>query len=144
MEKQGSNYMRELIRQLVRNLGLLEKESTSCGDVSISQCHAIVEVGRAGEISLNKLAEVLTLDKSTMSRTINNLVENNMVMREVHPDDRRYVAISLTDEGRKLFDDIEGSMQKYYSTVFNYIPENKKEQVLDSLQLLLEAINKNK
>ena len=71
MDKHESNYLRELIRILVRNLGVLEKADANCCGVSISQCHAIVEIGRAKEISLNKLAELLTLDKSTMSRTIN-------------------------------------------------------------------------
>ena len=87
MEETESNYLRELIRILVRNLGILEKGDSVCCGVTISQCHAIVEIGRAQKISLNRLAEILTLDKSTMSRTINNLVENDFVIRELHPDD---------------------------------------------------------
>lgn len=37
MENQGSNYLCELIRILVRNLGILEKSDTSCCGVTISQ-----------------------------------------------------------------------------------------------------------
>ncbi|WPC39989.1 MarR family winged helix-turn-helix transcriptional regulator [Clostridium sp. JS66] len=144
MESQGSNYLRELIRILVRNLGILEKEDTSCCGVTISQCHAIVEIGRAKEISLNELAKILTVDKSTMSRTINNLVKNELVIRELHPEDRRYVTIKLTDEGMKAFKNVECGMQEYYKNIFRAIPEEKREQVLESLKLLTEAVNKNK
>jgi len=144
MENQGSNYLRELIRVLVRNLGILEKSDASCCGVTISQCHAIVEIGRSGEISLNKLAELLVLDKSTMSRTINKLVEDGLVIRELDPEDRRYVKIKLTDKGVEIFKSIEESMDRYYKAIFNSIPEEKKEQVLDSLKLLIEAVNKNK
>lgn len=144
MENQGSNYLRELIRVLVRNLGILEKSDASCCGVTISQCHAIVEIGRSGEISLNELAELLVLDKSTMSRTINKLVEDGLVIRELDPEDRRYVKIKLTDKGVKIFKNIEESMDRYYKAIFNSIPEEKKEQVLDSLKLLIEAVNKNK
>ncbi|NMM63338.1 MarR family transcriptional regulator [Clostridium sp. P21] len=144
MGNQGSNYLRELIRVLVRNLGILEKEDTSCCGVTISQCHAIVEIGRAEEISLNELAKILTVDKSTMSRTINNLVKNELVIREMHPEDRRYVTIKLTDKGMKAFKNVESGMQEYYENIFKAIPKEKREQVLESLKLLTEAVNKNK
>lgn len=144
MENQGSNYLRELIRILVRNLGILEKGDAGCCGVTISQCHAIVEIGRVQEISLNQLAEILTLDKSTMSRTINNLVKNDLAIRELHSEDRRYVTIKLTEKGMKVFENIEGGMNQYYKNVFNSIPEDKREQVLESLKLLSEAVNQNK
>lgn len=144
LKEQESNYLRELIRILVRNLGILEKGDANCCGVTISQCHAIVEVGRAEVISLNELAEVLTLDKSTMSRTINNLVEDGLVVRELHPEDRRYITIKLTEAGKTVFKDIEEGMNKYYKDVFSSIPESNREQVLDSLKLLIQAVNQNK
>ena len=144
MENKESHYLRELIRFLVRNLGILEKSEATCCGTTVSQCHAIVEIGRANEISLNELAEVLSLDKSTMSRTINNLVESNLVVRELHPEDRRYVTIKLTDEGMKVFENIESSMEQYYQSIFSSIPENKRDQVLESLQLIVDAAKKNK
>ena len=130
MENKESNYLRELIRVLVRNLGILEKSDSNCCGVTISQCHAIVEVGRVGEISLNELAELLTLDKSTMSRTINNLVEDGLVVRELHPEDRRYITIKLTDEGinqRGTHDDLimqEGLYSNLYNMQFKQIDQN--------------------
>lgn len=144
MDNKESHYLRELIRVLVRNLGILEESEATCCGTTVSQCHAIVEVGRAKDISLNQLAELLTLDKSTMSRTINKLVDSGLVIRELHPDDRRYVSIKLSEEGIKVFDNIENSMEKYYQSIFASIPEEKREQVLDSLQLIINAAKQNK
>lgn len=144
MDNKESHYLRELIRVLVRNLGILEKSEATCCGTTVSQCHAIVEIGRANDISLNELAELLSLDKSTMSRTINNLVESNLVVRELHPEDRRYVTIKLTDEGMKVFENIESSMEQYYQSIFSSIPEDKRDQVLESLQLIINAAKKNK
>lgn len=144
MNNQGSHYLRELLRILVRNLGILEKSEATCCGTTVSQCHAIVEIGRANEISLNELAELLGLDKSTMSRTINNLVDSKLVIRESHPEDRRYVTIKLTDEGQKVFSTIEGSMEHYYKSIFLSIPEEKRGQVLESLQLIIDAAKQNK
>ncbi|MBA1336313.1 MAG: transcriptional regulator, MarR family [Firmicutes bacterium] len=144
MEDKGSNYLRELIRVLVRNLGILEKSEATCCGTTISQCHAIVEIGRSEDISLNELADLLALDKSTMSRTINNLVEADIVVRDLHPEDRRYVTIRLTDSGKRVFETIESSMEKYYRSIFHSIPEEKREQVIESLGLLVDAVKENK
>jgi DNA-binding MarR family transcriptional regulator len=102
-----------------------------------------VEIGRAGSISLNNLAEILTLDKSTMSRTINNIVTHDLATREIDPQDRRYVMIQLTASGRKAFQTIEESMDVFFTNVFNSIPETKREQVVESLTILLEALVAN-
>lgn len=144
MDNKESHYLRELIRVLVRNLGILEESEATCCGTTVSQCHAVVEIGRAKDISLNQLAELLTLDKSTMSRTINKLVDSGLVIRELHPDDRRYVSIKLSEEGIKVFDNIENNMEKYYQSIFASIPEEKREQVLDSLQLIINAAKQNK
>ena len=140
----NSGHLRETIRIIIRNLGVLEKDEASCCGVTIGQCHAIVENGRAGEISLNDLADLLNLDKSTMSRTVNNLVENDLVVRELDNEDRRYVKIKLTEKGYKAFKRIEETMEQYYRSVLGSIPENKRAQVMESLQLLLEALKNNK
>lgn len=144
MNNKGSHYLRELIRVLVRNLGILEKSEATCCGTTVAQCHAIVEIGRAKEMSLNELAQLLALDKSTMSRTTNNLVESGLVVRELHSEDRRYVTIKLTVEGRAVLQSIESSMEFYYKSIFSKIPEDKREQVLESLQLIINAAKQNK
>lgn len=144
MNNLGSSYLRELIRVLARNLDILEKDDANCCGITISQCHAIVEIGRKESIFLNELAEILTLDKSTMSRTINNLVEEGLVVRKLHSEDRRYITLKLTERGKEVFNNVEGSMNEYYKSVFTSIPELSREQVLESLKLLVEAANLNK
>lgn len=125
---------------LTRKLGLLEKSEASCCGVTLSQCHAVVEIGRVGSISVNNLASVLGLDKSTMSRTINNLVEQGLVTREPDPGDRRYLSIGLTDQGRELFVNIEGNMKQYYQDTYKSIPIDKREQILESLEILVKSL----
>ncbi|MFL0245400.1 MarR family winged helix-turn-helix transcriptional regulator [Candidatus Clostridium stratigraminis] len=144
MDSKESHYLRELIRVLVRNLGILEESEATCCRTTVSQCHAIVEIGRAKDISLNELAELLTLDKSTMSRTINKLVDSGLARRELDNEDRRYVSIKLTHEGIIIFNNIEYSMDQYYQSIFTRIPEEKREQVLESLQLIINAAKQNK
>ena len=134
---------RELIRTLERKLGILEDNEFACCEITLALCHALVEIGRAGTISLNELAELVNLEDSTMSRTVNNLVTKNFVGRNLDSKDRRYVTISLTAKGHTLFESIEAQMDKYFKDIFSYIPEEKGAQVLESLALIVDATNKS-
>lgn len=144
MEKnQYAKELRELTRLFLRNMSFLDKTEASCCGASIAQCHAITEIGRVQEISLNELAEILKLDNSTMSRTINNLVDQQLVLREPDPQDRRYIRMKLTDKGWRIFESIEKNMDMYFRALLKDIPEEKHEQVLESLLLLVEAMKNN-
>ncbi|MFZ5969275.1 MAG: MarR family winged helix-turn-helix transcriptional regulator [Bacillota bacterium] len=139
-----SKKLRELLKQLVRNLGILEKSEASCCGITLGQCHALVEIGNAKEISLNDLADILGLDNSTTSRTVNNLVNQDMVERETDPNDRRYIKIKLTKAGEETFHSIEESMEEYFSLVLQSIAEEKRAQVIESLQLIVQAVKNHK
>jgi len=144
MNNAKSSDLREIVRILVRDLGLLERNKSCCCGVTLAQCHAIVEIGRSKEINLNSLAELLNLEKSTMSRTINNLVNESLVLREVHTENRRYIKIKLTEKGEEIFREIEKTMEDYYTDVISLVPVDKREQVLESLQILVNIVNANK
>jgi DNA-binding MarR family transcriptional regulator len=144
MMKQESQTLRELIRVLIRNLGVLEKGDASCCGVTITQCHAIAEIGRKEKISLIDLADLLCVDKSTMSRTIDNLVEAELAVRDLDQENRRYVTIRLTEGGQSVFENIEDSMTAYFTSILEEIPKEKREQVFGSLRLLTEAAQKVK
>lgn len=144
MNNTNGSDLRKIVRILVRNLGLLERNKSCCCGVTLAQCHAIVEIGRAKEINLNSLAELLNLEKSTMSRTINNLVNESLVIREVHTENRRYIKIKLTEKGEEIFKEIEKTMENYYDEVISLVPGDKKEEVLESLQILVDVVNVNK
>lgn len=139
----NSKQLREMIRILERKLGILEESRFSCCGITISQCHALVEIGRAKNIALNELAELLNLENSTMSRTVNNLVTGELAKRDIDPQDRRYVTISLTDKGYKLFESIEEEMNQYFTKIFERIPEDKRQQVMESLEIFLNAMDED-
>ncbi len=132
--------LREMLRILVRKMGILERGEATCCSITISQCHAIVEIGRSENLSVNQLAEVLGLDKSTVSRSIDKLVHDGLVLREEDPEDRRYATLRLSDAGRRLFDTIEERMTLYFHDVLHAIPPEKRSQVLESIQYLTAAL----
>lgn len=119
---------------------MLDKIEASCCGIGFRQCHVIIEVGRAGCVSLNDLAGLLGLDKSTLSRITDNLVRQGLAVREPDTEDRRYIKIRLTESGEKMFSDIEQRMEEYYQKIYSSLPPEKRNQVLESLELLLNIL----
>jgi DNA-binding MarR family transcriptional regulator len=134
----------ELVRELLKNIVMLEKSSAACCDMTLSQCNALLAIGRNNKIALNELACIMNVDKSTMSRTTDNLVDACIAQRDLDPDNRRCVVIQLTDKGGEIYKSIDGCMEKYYEDILGSIREDKKDQVLESMRLLTEAVKNNK
>ena len=132
---------REIIRALEKKFGVLEDSGYSCCGITLAQCHALIEIGRAGSMSLNGLAEAVNLESSTVSRTVNHLVTGGLAERADAQQDRRFVTIRLTEAGLTLFSQIEQAMDQYFQEIFCHLPEDKRGQVLESLALIVDAVN---
>jgi DNA-binding MarR family transcriptional regulator len=133
---------RRKLRQIEREVQQQVKDGSTCCGVSLTQCHALMELGLVESMTIVDLAMILKLDKSTLSRTIDGLVQIGLVDRAIHPDDRRYMQIRLTEQGRKVFDAINTGCNQLYLKVFECIPPKKHEAVIESLGLFADAIGK--
>ncbi|NOU73444.1 MarR family transcriptional regulator [Paenibacillus sp. LMG 31458] len=135
--------VREVLQLLVRRFGLLQKDGAQCCGVSVVQSHIMYELHKRPNISLNELSEILSIDTSTLSRQVQQLVENDLINRLPDPKDRRYVVLSLTETGEKQYDEIAETMEEYVLGIFQHVPPEKKAQVLESLQILSDAMSQS-
>ena len=140
MSQQLHNVLRENARLLARRLGLLEKNSVGCCCIPMPQCHVLVEIGRHNSLSVNDLAQLLNLDKSSVSKTVDKLVNNGLLNRVPSPEDRRYVVLTLSQEGQAAYGDIETRMDSHFEKILQAIPAEKREQVIESLDLFTTAL----
>ena len=133
---------REYTRELERNLENMNRSDCCQCSVTTSQCFLVVEIGRNPGICVKELANVLKLDKSAVSRAVEELVQKGFVVREPSKADRRCVVLTLTQEGEARFNKIENDMYEKFKNVFARIPKDKQGQVLEALQIYNEACEK--
>jgi DNA-binding MarR family transcriptional regulator len=139
----GSKLFRETIRILERKLEMMEDGELAGRGITPAQCHALIEIGRMNTKTLNELSHIMSLDASTLSRTVNNLVTSGLVLREADPEDRRCVSITLTERGAELYADMENTMDVHFDMIFARVPEQKRGQILEYLILIIEAMDKS-
>lgn len=140
MNEKKISLFREKLRYLERELLALLKEDNVCFGVSVPQCHILLELGKKTETSIVELASVLNLDTSTLSRSIDGMVNIGLVRRQPNPRDRRYVSLSLSRQGEKVYTSIEKANNAYFSQIFQMIPEDKHDQIAESFFLFFEAM----
>ncbi len=133
---------REYTRQLECHLGNMNQADCCCCGISTAQCFILVEIGRKPGISVKELAEILRVDKSGISRAVEELVQKGFVERNPSKEDRRYVVLNLLPKGQARFEKIENDMYIKFKEVLEQIPEEKREQVVEALELYNAACAK--
>ncbi|MBN1828766.1 MAG: C-GCAxxG-C-C family protein [Deltaproteobacteria bacterium] len=140
IEGNALNAFRKNLRRLEWFLVDYLKESGCCTDVTLAQCHALIEIGEKGGATIMELAQALDLDKSTVSRTVDGLAAEGLILRQIHPSDRRYISVTLTGEGMKLFSKINGANNAFFGTLLDVLEEHQIDVILDHFGILVEAL----
>jgi DNA-binding MarR family transcriptional regulator len=143
VEDAGAAFQEQMV-QLVRSLGLHKPDETPCGQpVSIGEAHALLEIAREPGLTQNGLAARLRLEKSTVSRIAGMLEGRGWIRRVRDERDARFIRLHLTRRGINAGATIAASRRAKFAGIFGAIPAQRREAVLESLALLVEATREN-
>lgn len=135
---------RRALRCLERFITSNVKDNSTCCGVTPTQCHLLLKVEEAGGISASSLSEYLGVDKSSLSRTVDTLIQSSLLRKKEYKKDRRYNTISLTEKGRTFVTRLNEECDAYYKPIYNALPKEIRERVLGDLEILSDAFSKAK
>lgn len=133
----------DLVRKLVRMFQLFERDQIRIHGFTTTQCYALIEIFRSGNISMKELSDRMNLNSSTMTRILDNLVRDEYIERKKSPEDRRYVMVALTEKGLTSAGVLNQSVTAYYKKIIENIPEGKLDDVLSTTDVLIRAFEKS-
>ncbi len=131
-----------LISELVKNSETCDRECVAQYGVTASQGYTILSLLPQDTLSMNELSKAMSVDNSTMTRMVDQLVDKALVHRKPDEKDRRLVRIGLTAQGKKLRTDLEEEMKNFYKLVLDDISEEERLGIIHSLEQLNTAIAK--
>ncbi|HEY0259263.1 MAG TPA: MarR family transcriptional regulator [Lacisediminihabitans sp.] len=125
----------EAVRGIVRVSRLIERASA---ELSLADYRVLSAID-SGEGRASRLASRLALGKPTVSATVDSLHRRGLLDRSVVAGDQRASALSLTAEGRAIFERAETEMAGRIEDLCGRTPDGRR--VMESLAWLGTAMD---
>jgi DNA-binding MarR family transcriptional regulator len=116
------------------------RDEAFCGGVTFHQFIILDAVAKAKELNLADLHQILSVQKSTTTRLVNPLLKKRLLRRDRADHDSRAVKLTLTKEGVETHKKVRLCLMDFYQKVTNNIPEKKKTEVLECVNIFINAI----
>jgi DNA-binding MarR family transcriptional regulator len=113
------------IKRIIEQSGTFDEKA-----VTLLQTQALRYISNNPGASVGTLAQELLMSPSAVAQLTNRLADMKYLKRETDANDRRHVALFLTDEGVKRVKMLtDQKLQKHFSLFFD-IPEDDLRQMI--------------
>lgn len=100
---------------------------------------ALMTIHAREPLSMQDLAAEMTRDKSQMTRQVQTLLSQGLVIRSPSPDDGRVMELRLTDKGRALVDLLQGLLAEVLEDLLTPLTPEQRAQFSALMEVLGEA-----
>lgn len=137
---QDAARLRDVFPAVVRGLGMLRPDTTPCGQpMSTTEAHAVDELRHRGALAQKDLANALGLQKSTVSRLVDQLEAHDLVARASNPSDSRSVHVVLTPNGERRAERLASARQAFFEELLEPLDVEERHTVIQGLSILQEV-----
>lgn len=120
---------------VTRTARRLRQEAAS--DLSPTAMAALASIERHAPLTPTRLAEIERVQRPTITRVINVLVENGAISRDPDPEDGRSCRLSLTEAGAERLAEHRFRKSAYLARLLDSLPD-EDVRVLDRASQILE------
>ncbi|TVX82974.1 winged helix-turn-helix transcriptional regulator [Peribacillus simplex] len=132
--------IRQFNRFYTNILGVLDKHILDSG-YSFTEARVILEIGLMEQCIANNLVDKLEIDRSYMSRIINKLSKDGLVMKENSNLDNRTSLIRLTPEGLTIFNQLNERSDEQIVRLFQGLSQNEIKEIHDSMMFIQKKLD---
>ena len=101
-----------------------------------SQYGMLRQVSKAGSLSMTQLADLMYLDRTTLTRNL-QVLEREGLVAIVSGTDKRVREIALTDKGREIFEQAVPLWEQAETALAERLGAGKREAMLDYVAALI-------
>ena len=116
------------------------RDEAFCEGVTFHQFMILDTVAKTKELNMADLHQILSVQKSTTTRLVNPLLKKGLLCRDKADHDSRAVKLTLTREGIETHKKVWLCLMDFYQRVTDNIPEKKKAEVLECVNIFINAI----
>jgi len=111
-------------------------------ELSKNQPIVIKIIGLEGEIMPSTIGKYTGMEKSSLTRMVDDLEKKGIVFRKTDPEDRRKVIVSLTEKGRKCYNYLNKITTEMADEILKFVDEKDVEDYVQSLETMVNLLRK--
>lgn len=135
-----SDNLLEVFMGMVQVTRCCRQDAAFCEGVTFHQFMILDAVAKRKELPMSDLHEILGVKKSTTTRLINPLIQKGLLKRNKSVHDSRAATLFLTPEGEEIQQKVSLCLADFFQKIICSIPDGKKEEVMEAIQILIAAI----
>ena len=140
MEK---NSFDQLLMDVFREMGAHRPEQLLPGwSLSLSEIYALSTLAERAPLSQQELGAALALEKSSISRLVQQLEQRGWVTRERDVRDSRLRLLRLTEQGVRMTAEMQRRMHGHHDEAFRQLTPDEQRALLRGLSALRRVLHK--
>jgi len=135
--------IKEYVNQVIALLPDLEKafrtdkpQEVLHMDISLPEIFVLGQLSSNEKPTMSELGRSISMDLSTLTRTVDKLVKKEFVARKRDPEDRRMVRVALTAKGRRIISRFEGARKKHIESILRQMTLQERRDLLHIFKTL--------
>lgn len=130
-----------LLTALIKRYQFRNRNKICCEDITVSQCYVLKALGEHGALPMTRLAEIMCLGISSLTRVVDELEAKQYVTRRKLPADRRVCFVEMTVSGNTVLRRAEGMIRRSEREALEHMAATEREGLLSGLRKLNAAID---
>ncbi len=118
-------------------------EDMKVRDMTTVKMRALAVLNVSPSLTINELSIFAVTEQSTMSRTVDALEEQGLIRRTARPDDMRIRDVTITEEGRLVFEDVWPIMYSDMCRMFKDIEDDEYRAFVTTLHKILRNVRRH-
>lgn len=91
--------------------------------------------------SIKELSGYLAISKTNTSKVLSSLEKKNLIIRIFNKDDKRFIQLLLTEDGKKISDMVSEEINRLFKIRLSEIPNELSDKILDLVEEYQELLN---
>ncbi|MGD9226529.1 MAG: MarR family transcriptional regulator [Desulfobacterales bacterium] len=130
---------RQSFTRLARFINQLMRAQLFCGPVTVQQCYTL-EALIDGPKTMSALAAEVALHQSTLTRIVEKLEKQDLLIRRRRENNQRTVEVRITDAGKQVHALLEAQSSQMISELLDLIPQSRQIAVVEAMEELANLL----
>lgn len=140
MNKQSNIDIKKFI-DTFENLARIERHNQTIMGIKKSEARVLLCVEFLHEekkcaVNISEISKNLSITSPSTTEFVKNLINKGYLEKHVSQNDKRFIEITLTDDGKKLVQDLKKYFNSLFSGVIEILGEEKSKLLIELLDII--------